>query len=77
MHEHNPLSIGNLLGAGCFHRRRIPIQAQETPMGGRGRQYPGRMSTASHSCIYVPAAWPDLQTVEYRLEKDRNVDHNR
>jgi len=32
------------------------------------------MSTASHRCIYIPAAWSDLQTVEYRLEKDRDVD---
>ena len=52
----------------------IPIQPQETPVGGRGRQHAVRMSTASHRCIYVPAAWPDLQTIKHHLEKDRDVD---
>ncbi len=74
MHKHNPPSVGGQPGIGCRHRRRIPIQTQETPIGGRSGQYSGRVSTPSHRCIYVPATRSDPQAIEHRLEKNRDVD---
>ncbi len=59
---------------GHLHCCWIPIQAQETPIRGRGRQYPGRVSTPSHRRIYVSATRPDLQAIKHRLEKNRDVD---
>jgi hypothetical protein len=69
---HSP-GVGGQAGAGCLDRCRILIQAQETPVGRRGRQDPGRVPPSSHRRIYVSATWPDLQAIENRLEKNRDV----
>ncbi len=73
MLDHHPPEVRGQTGAGHVHRRRISIQAQETPVGRRGRQYTGRVPSTPYRRIYVPAARPDLQAVEHRLKKNRDV----
>lgn len=74
MREYSSLTMGNQPGASRLQRRRIPIQAQESPIWRGGRQYPGRVSAPSHRRVYVTATRPNSQAIEHRLEKNRDMD---
>lgn len=73
VHHHRPPGERGQASVGSIQRYRISIQTQETAIGGRSREYPGRMPTPSQRRVYVPATWPNLQAVENRLEKNGNM----